>query len=78
VISVPTHAVPGDRFDSQAGDVGYLPFADGRNVENLGDEPLAFLEMVRVERFEDIPSTGGSPARRPRSPTISAPREFIE
>ncbi len=29
-------------FNYQAGDVGYVPFAMGHYVENIGDEPLVF------------------------------------
>jgi oxalate decarboxylase len=41
-------------FDYQGGDVGYVPFAMGHYVENLGDEPLRFLEMFRSARFADL------------------------
>jgi len=41
-------------FDFQAGDVGYIPFAMGHYVENVGDEPLRFLELFRSDRFADI------------------------
>jgi oxalate decarboxylase len=41
-------------FDYQGGDVGYVPFAMGHYVENVGDEPLRFLEMFRSDRFADI------------------------
>jgi oxalate decarboxylase len=41
-------------FDYQAGDVGYVPFAMGHYVENLGDEPLRFLEMFRSDQFQDL------------------------
>jgi oxalate decarboxylase len=41
-------------FDYQAGDVGYVPFAMGHDVENTGDEPLRFLEMFRSDRFADV------------------------
>jgi oxalate decarboxylase len=41
-------------FDYQAGDVGYVPFAMGHYVENLGDEPLRFLEMFRSDHFADL------------------------
>jgi oxalate decarboxylase len=41
-------------FDYQAGDIGYVPFATGRYVENTGNEPLRFLEMFRRDRFADI------------------------
>ena len=41
-------------FDYQAGDVGYVPFAMGHYVENIGDEPVRFLEMFRSDRFADL------------------------
>ena len=41
-------------FDYQAGDVGYVPFAMGHYVENIGPEPLCFLELFRSDRFADI------------------------
>jgi oxalate decarboxylase len=41
-------------FDYQAGDVGYVPFAMGHYVENVGDEPLRFLELFRSDRFADV------------------------
>jgi oxalate decarboxylase len=41
-------------FDVQAGDVGYVPFAMGHYVENIGDGPLRFLEMFKHDRFADI------------------------
>jgi oxalate decarboxylase len=41
-------------FNYQAGDVGYVPFAMGHYVENVGDEPLRFLEMFRSGHFADV------------------------
>lgn len=41
-------------FNYQAGDVGYVPFAMAHYVQNLGDEPLCFLEMFRSSRFSDV------------------------
>lgn len=41
-------------FDYQAGDVGYVPFAMGHYVENLGEEPLRFLEIFRSAYFADV------------------------
>ncbi len=41
-------------FNYQAGDVGYIPFAMGHYVENIGNEPLRFLEIFRSPRFADI------------------------
>jgi oxalate decarboxylase len=41
-------------FNYQAGDVGYIPHAMAHYVENLGDEPLLYLEMFRTPRFMDV------------------------
>jgi oxalate decarboxylase len=41
-------------FNYQAGDVGYAPFSMAHYVQNLGDEPLRYLEMFRSNRFVDV------------------------
>lgn len=41
-------------FDYRAGDVGYVPFANGHYVENTGTETLWFLEMFKSDRFQDV------------------------
>jgi len=41
-------------FNYQAGDVGCVPHAMAHYVENLGDEPLRYLEMFRSPRFMDV------------------------
>ena len=41
-------------FDYQAGDVGYVPFAMGHYVENIGDETLRFLAMFRSPVYSDV------------------------
>jgi oxalate decarboxylase len=41
-------------FNYQAGDVGSIPFAMAHYVQNLGDEPLRYLEMFRSPRFVDV------------------------
>ncbi|MBE7097407.1 oxalate decarboxylase family bicupin [Bacillus cereus] len=41
-------------FNFQAGDVGYVPFAMGHYVENIGDEPLYFLEIFKSDHYADI------------------------
>lgn len=41
-------------FDYVAGDVGYVPFAMGHYIENVGDEPLRFLELFRSDRYADV------------------------
>jgi hypothetical protein len=57
-------------FNYQAGDVGYVPFAMAHYVQNLGNEPLGYLEMFRSPRFTDVslnqwmaltPRAGASP-----------------
>jgi oxalate decarboxylase len=41
-------------FNYQAGDVGYVPFPMGHYIENIGDEPVRFLEMFRSDYFADV------------------------
>ncbi|HXW91338.1 MAG TPA: oxalate decarboxylase family bicupin [Terriglobales bacterium] len=41
-------------FNYQGGDVGYIPFAMGHYIENIGDEPVRFLEMFRSSYFADL------------------------
>ena len=41
-------------FNYQAGDVGYIPHGMAHYVQNLGDEPLRFLELFRSPRFTDV------------------------
>jgi len=41
-------------FDYSAGDVGYVPFATGHYIQNIGTETLWFLEMFKSDRFEDV------------------------
>ncbi|MDQ1853878.1 oxalate decarboxylase [Bacillus stercoris] len=41
-------------FNCQAGDVGYVPFAMGHYVENIGDEPLVFLEIFKDDHYADV------------------------
>jgi len=41
-------------FDFNAGDVGYVPKSMPHYVENLGQEPLRFLELFRAPNYEDV------------------------
>lgn len=41
-------------FDYRAGDVGYVPFANGHYIQNTGTESLWFLEMFKSDRFADV------------------------
>lgn len=41
-------------FDYRAGDVGYVPFAFGHYIQNIGSTKLVFLEMFKSDRFADI------------------------
>jgi oxalate decarboxylase len=41
-------------FEYRAGDVGYVPFAMGHYIENIGEEPVRFLEMFNSDRFQDV------------------------
>ncbi|MEU8270018.1 oxalate decarboxylase family bicupin [Sphaerisporangium sp. NPDC049002] len=67
-------------FNFQAGDVGYVPFAYGHYVENLGTEPLVFLEMFRNPRFEDISLTQWMANTPPQvsADTLDIPRSMVE
>jgi oxalate decarboxylase len=67
-------------FNFQAGDVGYVPFAYGHYIENLGQEPLVFLEMFRNPRFEDISAAqwmANTPAQV-SADTLNVPTSMIE
>jgi oxalate decarboxylase len=41
-------------FNYTAGDVGYVPFAMGHYIQNIGKTPLRFLEMFASDRYEDV------------------------
>lgn len=41
-------------FDYQAGDVGYVPRAQGHYIENTGSTRLRFLELFRAPRYQDV------------------------
>ena len=41
-------------FNFQAGDVGYVPFAMGHYIENIGDTPVPFLEMFKSSYYADL------------------------
>lgn len=41
-------------FDYRAGDVGYVPFANGHYIQNTGTQTLWFLEIFKSDRFVDI------------------------
>jgi oxalate decarboxylase len=41
-------------FDFEPGDVGYVPFAMGHYVENIGDTPLRFLEIFKSSYYADV------------------------
>ena len=41
-------------FDYQAGDVGYVPMSMSHFIENIGNEPLRFLELFKSPRFMDV------------------------
>jgi oxalate decarboxylase family bicupin protein len=44
-------------FDFQAGDVGYVPLSMGHFIENIGSEPLSFLELFRSPWYMDVSLT---------------------
>jgi oxalate decarboxylase len=41
-------------FDFQAGDVGYVPFAMGHYVENIGTTPMRYIEVFKSSYFADV------------------------
>ncbi len=41
-------------FNYQAGDVGYVPVGSFHYIQNIGDEPLIFLEVFNSKHFSDI------------------------
>lgn len=41
-------------YNVRAGDVGYVPFAYGHYIQNMGTESIWFLEMFRSDRFADV------------------------
>jgi oxalate decarboxylase len=41
-------------FNYQAGDVGYVPFAMGHYIENIGDTNLRFLELFKSGHYADL------------------------
>ena len=67
-------------FNFQAGDVGYVPFAYGHYVQNLGTEPLVFLELFRDPRFEDMSATQWMANTPPQvsADTLNVTRAMIE
>jgi oxalate decarboxylase len=41
-------------FDYRAGDVGYVPFANGHYIQNTGNQTLWYLEVFKSDRFADV------------------------
>ena len=41
-------------FDFSAGDVGYVPVPNAHYLENVGSEPLVFLEVLQAKRYSDV------------------------
>jgi oxalate decarboxylase len=41
-------------FDFNAGDVGYVPFAMGHYIENIGTTPVRFLEVFKSSYYADV------------------------
>jgi oxalate decarboxylase family bicupin protein len=38
-------------FDFQAGDVGYVPVAEGHYIENVGEDDVVMLEVLKAPKF---------------------------
>lgn len=43
-----------ETFDYSAGDVGYIPATEAHYIENVGSEPVQFVEMLLAPRFTDV------------------------
>ncbi|MGZ5837704.1 MAG: cupin domain-containing protein, partial [Xanthobacteraceae bacterium] len=41
-------------FDFMAGDVGYVPFAMGHYIENIGNTAVRFLEVFKSNYYADV------------------------
>ncbi len=41
-------------FGYRAGDVGYVPMSMSHFIENIGSEPVRFLELFKASRFMDV------------------------
>jgi len=41
-------------FDFRPGDVGYVPFAMGHYIENIGSTPVRFLEIFKSSTYADV------------------------
>jgi len=41
-------------FDFRPGDVGYVPFAMGHYIENIGSMPVRFLEIFKSSTYADV------------------------
>ena len=67
-------------FDFQGGDVGYVPVADSHYVENIGDKPLVFLEVLQAPRYADISVAQwlGLTPRQVVKDTLNLPDEIID
>jgi oxalate decarboxylase family bicupin protein len=67
-------------FDFQAGDVGYVPDVAGHYVENIGDEPLVYMEVLQSPRYTDISAAqwlGLTPSQVVRE-TLNLPQSFVD
>ncbi|KAL8280477.1 hypothetical protein RQP46_007125 [Phenoliferia psychrophenolica] len=54
VIAVASGPNAARTFDFRAGDVGYIQKSNGHYIENLGNEPLVLLEVLKTHTFSDI------------------------
>lgn len=41
-------------FNFNPGDVGYVPRACGHYIENIGDEDVILLEVLKQKKFTDV------------------------
>ncbi|KAK3670942.1 hypothetical protein LTR78_009220 [Recurvomyces mirabilis] len=67
-------------FDFQEGDVGYVPVASSRYVENVGTTPVVYMEVLQAPRYIDISAAqwlGLTPSHVVKD-TLNVPQAFID
>jgi len=57
-----------------------VPISYGHYIENLGDEPLVYLELFRAPKFQDMSVMQWMANTPPEvsADTLNVPRELIE
>ncbi|KAL8782764.1 MAG: hypothetical protein Q9195_009575 [Heterodermia aff. obscurata] len=67
-------------FDYGPGDVGYIPLTFSHYIENIGDEEVVLLEMLKAPKFEDISVSQwlGLTPRQVVKDTLNLPDEVLD